>query len=345
MISLGRLAELLDGELVGGSPRTEVIGVSTLQDAGPSQVCYYGNRKYRRYLSTTRALAVIVGSPVETSAKAQIVVGEPYPAFRHVLQLFAPDRSSGFQGVHSTAVVHPTAELGADVTIGPCAVIDRGVVIGANTSVGSGCHLGPDCTVGAECQLHPAVCLGPGTVLGDRVIVHSSAVLGADGFGFVPRPDGRHMKVPQNGIVRIGSDVEIGAGCTVDRAVVGETVIGAFSKLDNLVHVAHNVRLGRGCLVAAQTGIAGSTVIGDGVVFGGQSGIGGHMVLGDGARIGAQSGVTKDVKPGTTVSGYPARPHRAALRQDAILRRLPDLYQRLRDLEKRAGTTDSHDGG
>ena len=329
MISLGGLAERLQGTLVGGDPQLKVSGVSTLQEADSSQVCYYGNRKYRKYLATTGALAVIVSQQVDTSAQAQIVVEDAYAAFRSTLEIFAPDRSSGFSGVHPTSVAHESARLGDGVRLGPFAVVDRDAVVGAGSSIGSGCYLGPGCRLGEDCLLYSGVFVGADCVLGEGVIVHSGAVLGSDGFGFVPRPDGRHLKVPQNGIVRVGDHVEIGAGVTVDRAVVGETVIGAHTKLDNLVHVAHNVRLGRGCLAAAQTGIAGSTVIGDGVVFGGQAGINGHISIGDGARIGAQAGVTKDVEPGATVSGYPARPHRMALRQDAILRRLPEIYRRL----------------
>lgn len=344
MISLGELARRLDGELAVGSPDTEITGVSTLQDARPGQVCYYGNRKYRKYLESTRASAVIVGEPVETAAPAQIIVSEPYGAFRRALQVFSPDRRSGFGGVHPRAVVHETASLEEGVGVGPNAVVDRDCRVGAGTSVGAGCCLGPGARVGCGCTLHPGVYVGADVVLGDHVTVHSAAVLGADGFGFVPRADGEHLKVPQNGTVRVEDHVEIGAGCTVDRAVVGETVIGACSKLDNLVHVAHNVRLGRGCLVAAQTGIAGSTTVGDGVVFGGQVGVAGHITIGDGARIGAQAGVTKDVKPGLTVSGYPARPHRAALRQDALLRRLPELYRRL-SVEGRPDGLEESGGG
>jgi UDP-3-O-[3-hydroxymyristoyl] glucosamine N-acyltransferase len=343
VISLGRLAERLDGRLLDGDPESEIGGVSTLRDASPAQVCYYGNRRYRKYLSTTSAAAVIVSDPVETSAGAQILVDDAYVAFREALRIFAPDRRSGFSGVHPTAVVHETARLGDDVEVGPHAVLDREVAVGAGSVIGSGCHLGPGCTLGRECLLYPSVCIGADVVLGERVIVHPGAVLGGDGFGFVPRPDGRHLKVPQNGTVRLGDDVEVGAGCTVDRAVAGETVIGAHTKLDNLVHVAHNVRLGRGCLVAAQTGIAGSTTVGDGVVFGGQAGLVGHIEIGDGARIGAQAGVTKNVPAGTTVSGYPARPHRTALRQDAILRRLPDLYRKL--LEKGGPEDDGGESG
>lgn len=344
MISLGGLTRLLNGELLGGSPNTEIAGVSTLQDALPDQVCYYGNRKYRKYLATTRAAAVIAVEEVETSAGALIVVERPYEAFREALRFFAPKRHSGFQGVHSTAVIHETAELSSNVHIGPNAVLDRDVAIGEGTSIGAGCCLGPGCRVGSGCILHSGVFIGADVVVGDGVIVHSAAVLGSDGFGFVPRGDGKHLKVPQNGTVRVEDHVEIGAGCTIDRAVVGETVIGAHSKLDNLVHVAHNVSLGRGCLIAAQTGIAGSTTVGSGVVAGGQVGVGGHITIGDGARLGAQSGVTKDVEPGQTVSGYPARPHRAALKQDAILRRLPELYRRLAEEGRLEGRGKS-DGG
>jgi UDP-3-O-[3-hydroxymyristoyl] glucosamine N-acyltransferase len=328
-ISLEELARRLDARLVGKGSDVLVKGVGTLEDAGPDHVCYFGNPRYARQLETTRALAVIAGGEVVTSAPNILVVKNPYLAFRNALALFQPDRRSGFPGVHPAAVVHPSAALGPGVSIGPLAVVDRDARIGAGTGIGASCVIGPGAEIGADCVIHPLVSILAQCVLGDRVIVHSGAVIGSDGFGFVPDPGGRHAKIPQNGNVVVGDDVEIGAGTTVDRAVTGSTVIGAGSKLDNLVQVAHNVRIGKGCFLAAQTGVAGSTVIEDMVTCAGQVGIGGHLRIGSGAVITAKSGVSKNVKPGETVSGIPAREHRQNMRIMAAAARLPGLLRKL----------------
>jgi len=272
-------------------------------------------------------MAVMVSRPVTTSADCVLLVDNAYDAFRKVLHLFIPDRSTGFSHVHSSSVVHPTAEIGKEVEIGPCVVIDRDCVLGDNCSIGAGSVLGPGVVIGSDCFIHSNVTLLADTVLGSKVVIHSGTVLGSDGFGFVPDPGGKHKKIPQNGNVIIGNSVEIGANCTIDRAVTGSTRIGDHTKLDNLIQVAHNVCIGRGCFIAAQTGIAGSTVVGNGVVFGGQAGIGGHIVINDGAIIAAKSGVTKEVAAGTTVSGNPARPHMETLRLGAAVSRLPGIIE------------------
>ena len=325
-MKLSQLARKLQGELQGPGGETEVSGISTLQDARADQVCYFGNSRYRKYLKSTQALAVITGEPIATSAPNQILVSQPYRAFRQALLLFRTASVSRFRGVHETATVHSSAHIHDDVTLAPGVVVDAGASIGAGTAIGSNSYIGPGATVGSDCLLASNVNIYHDCQIGHRVIVHSGAVIGADGFGFVPDPAG-HLKVPQNGNVIVGSDVEIGAGTTIDRAVVGSTMIGNYTKLDNLVHIAHNVTLGAGCLVAAQTGIAGSTTVGSGVVFGGQAGIGGHLNIGDRAVIAAQAGVMKDVPAGVTVSGYPAREHSRSLRVNASLMGLPEFRE------------------
>ena len=328
-ITLSELAARLSGKLIGPDGDDVVTGVSTLRGASMSQVCYYGNPRYRKFLSTTKAIAVIVDAEVETSARNQILTEHAHMAFRESLILFQPDRASGFEGISPHAVVHESAVLGEGVNLGAYTVVDRSVTVGEGSSIGAGCFLGPFVRVGKDCEIHPRVVLEAETVLGDRVIIHSGAVLGSDGFGFVPDPEG-HKKIPQNGNVVVEDDVEIGANTCIDRSVVGSTVICRHTKLDNLIHLAHNVTLGPGCFVAAQTGIAGSTKVGSGVLFAGQSGVVGHLEIGDRAVVTAQSGVDKDIPAGETVSGSPARPHRRSLRIAAVVSRLPEFYQIVR---------------
>lgn len=338
-MKLSVLVEKLGGQLEGPDADKQVSGVSTIQNALPDQVCYYGNPLYKHLLKNTKALAVISAFRIESSSRNIILVDKAYHAFRKALIIFSKTVVSGFDGVHPSAVVHPEAELASDVSVGPNAVVDTEVIIGRGSSIGAGTIIGPGVRIGDACVIHPGVVIYHASVLGNRVIIHSGTVIGSDGFGFVPDPDG-HLKVPQNGNVVIEDDVEIGAGCTIDRAVVGSTVIGNHSKLDNLIHIAHNVTIGSGCLLAAQTGIAGSTIIGSGVVFGGQAGIGGHKNIGDGAVIAAQAGVSRNVPAGVTVSGYPARPHDRALRMSAALADLPDFRRKVIEFMRNSNSTE-----
>ncbi|MCK5133017.1 MAG: UDP-3-O-(3-hydroxymyristoyl)glucosamine N-acyltransferase [Candidatus Sabulitectum sp.] len=330
--TLEEISDHIDGEILSGDPDTVITGVSAIQDAGPADICYCGSAKYAGYLGSTNAVAVIVSNPVETAAECVLLVDDAYDGFRKVLHLFKPDRSSGFSRLHSSAVIHPASNIGENVQIGPSVVIDRDCVVGDNCRIGSGSVLGPGVILGNDCLIYPSVTLLAGTFIGNNVIIHSGTVTGSDGFGFVPAAGGEHKKIPQNGNVVIGNNVEIGANCTIDRAVTGSTKIGDHTKLDNLIQVAHNVCIGKGCFIAAQTGIAGSTVIGNGVVFGGQVGVGGHIVINDGAVIAAKSGVTKDVDSGVTVSGNPARPHMETLRLGAAVSRLPKIIELVKEL-------------
>ena len=331
-LTLREISNHLDGEILSGDPDSIITGVSAIQDAGPTDICYYGSTKYACYLDSTKAMAVIVSEPVETTAECVLLVHSAYDGFRKVLHLFKPDRSSGFRNSHSSAVIHPSVDIGENVQIGPSVVVDRECAVGDNCCIGAGVVMGPGVTLGNDCHIHPNVTLLAETVVGDNVIIHSGTVIGSDGFGFVPHSRGEHMKIPQNGNVVIGDHVEIGSNCSIDRAVTGSTKIGAHTKLDNLIQVAHNVCIGRGCFIAAQTGIAGSTSVGNGVVFGGQVGVGGHIVINDGAIIAAKSGVTKDVDSGVTVSGNPARPHMETLRLGAAVSRLPKIIELVREL-------------
>jgi UDP-3-O-[3-hydroxymyristoyl] glucosamine N-acyltransferase len=234
-------------------------------------------------------------------------------------------------GVHPTAVVGRGVELGEGATVDAYAVVGEGARLGDGAWVGAHAVGGPGVVVGAAPELRPHVTLYPGTELGARVVVHSGVRLGSDGFGYV-FGDGAHRKIPHVGRCLVGDDVEIGANTTIDRGSVDDTVVGAGTKIDNLVHLGHNVRVGRLCLIMAQVGVAGSAVIEDGAILAGQVGVGGHLTVGRGARVGGQGGVTADVPPGATYSGYPARPHREALRAHAALFKLTDLVRPLERL-------------
>ena len=330
------LAAAAGGALEGeGDP--EIEGVAPLQSAGSAELAFLAHPKYRRYVSSSRAGVFLVASDVGDTPfpGPRIVVPDVHRALAAILPLLyaAPERPVG---VHETASVASDARLEADVHVGPYAVIGRGVEIGEGASVGAHCVVGDGASVGRGATLHPHVTLYPGVEVGPRSIIHSGCRIGVDGFGYAPGDDGLR-KVPQVGGCRIGADVEIGANTTIDRGSIGVTEIGDGVKIDNLVHIAHNVSVGRDSVIVAQVGIAGSTVIGRGVTLAGQAGIPGHLEIGDGATIAAQAGVFGDVPAGATYSGYPARPHKEALRAQAALGKVADLVKRVRELERREG--------
>jgi UDP-3-O-[3-hydroxymyristoyl] glucosamine N-acyltransferase len=259
----------------------------------------------------------------------RIEVATPHEAMLRVLPALYPEPLRA-AGIHPTAVVGRGVRLGADVTIGPYAVLEDGATIGDRGWIGAHCHVGAGVSVGEDARLVSHVVLYAGTIVGRRVVVHAGARLGSDGFGYV-YADGQHKKIPHVGRCVIGDDVEIGANTTIDRGSVDDTVVGAGTKIDNLVHLGHNVRVGRLCLIMAQVGVAGSATIEDGVVLAGQAGVGGHLTIGRGARIGGQGGVVGNVPPGVDYSGYPARPHKETMRAQAALHRLTG---RMRELER-----------
>jgi UDP-3-O-[3-hydroxymyristoyl] glucosamine N-acyltransferase len=333
-LTLAQVADLVSG--VAFNDRGQVLRrVAPLDCADEYALSFVANAKYAAYLHTTRAGAVLlpagmaVQPPIELSG---IRVEDPHRALALVLPILHPQEPAPV-GIHPTAVVENGAVLGLGVSVGAHAVIGESAVLGDGAVVGAQCVVGRECMIGAETVLHPHVTLYPGTRVGSRCIVHSGARLGSDGFGYV-FAEGEHRKVPQVGGCVVEDDVEIGANTTVDRGSVGETVIGRGTKIDNLVHVGHNARLAEKVLVVAQVGISGSTRVGTGAVLGGQAGFAGHLSIGAGARVGAQAGVTTDVPAGETVSGYPARPHRDALRAQAALFRLPGLMRRIKELER-----------
>lgn len=334
-LSAEEIAALVGGR-VEGDPSTEIQGIAPLNEARGLELGFLAQRRYLKYLPDTEAQALLVSDELAEDARehpCRIVVKDPHQVLPPLLSHFYPEPATE-AGIHPTAVLGKNVELGEGVRIGPYAVLEEGAAIGHRVSIGSHSVLGAGCIVGEDSLLHPHVVVYPGTVLGARVILHAGARVGVDGFGYVP-VEGHVQKIPQVGGCVIGDDVEVGANSCIDRGSIGRTTVGPQSKLDNLVHLAHNVQVGQGVLLAAMTGVAGSSRLGHGVMTGGQAGISGHLEVGDGARVAAQGGVIGDVPPGTTVSGYPAREHREYLRAMGMAFKLPETARKLKALERR----------
>ena len=331
-LAASEIARRIGARLEG--PDVEVRGVAPIEEAEAGQISFIANPKYVKHARETRASVLIVPEDLELSSPATLLrARNPYFAFQQVVRLFHPETLKLSPGVHPLAVVDPGAELGEDVAIGPLAVVEAGAKVGARTQIFPGCYVGPQVRIGEDCVLHANVTVRERVEIGNRVIVHAGTVIGSDGFGFA-REGGVYHKIPQAGTVVIEDDVEIGANCAIDRATLGQTRIRRGVKMDNLIQVGHNVEIGENTVVAAQAGFAGSTRVGENVMVGGQAGFAGHMTIGDNALISAQSGVTKSVPANTRVFGYPARPVEQARREEAALRRLPDLIKRVRALER-----------
>ena len=333
--TLQKLAELSGGELVG-DPALRITGAASLGEATAGEISFFGNRKYIGLLRKTRASAVFV--PLEFTepiAAAQIRVSNPTKAFEQVVLKLAPKPITFSPGIHQSAVVDPSVRLGERVSIQPYVVIEAGTKIGDDTIIGAGTYIGHESVIGASCLIYPRVTIRERSQIGSRVIIHSGAVIGADGFGF-EMVDSRHEKIQQLGIVQIDDDVEIGANTTIDRARFGRTWVQQGVKIDNLVQIAHNVVIGKNSVIVAQTGISGSTRVGERVTMAGQVGIVGHVEIADGSVIAAQSGVSKSV-PGGVWFGYPAGPIDEVKQQIAWIRSLGKLFARVKEIEKELG--------
>ena len=316
------LAELVKGELRGDGA-VEVGRIASLDRAGPSDASFLASPRYVAQLSVSNA-GVILMTPafadLPTTARARVLVANPHEAVQALLPAL-------YDIAPAEPWIAPTARIGRG------AIIEEGVRIEDYVVIGDGVR------VGTGSRLYPHVTAYPGTEIGARCIIHSGARLGSDGFGYVFQ-GGRHVKIPHVGRCIIGDEVEIGANTTIDRGSIDDTVIGAGTKIDNLVHVAHNVRIGRACLLMAEVGVAGSAHIGDGVILAGQVGVAGHVTIGSGARIGGQACVMGDVPPGETWSGYPARPHKQSMRAVAAMFKLAPVAGVLERLARRAGAND-----
>jgi UDP-3-O-[3-hydroxymyristoyl] glucosamine N-acyltransferase len=337
--SLGELAERVSGR-VEGDPARRIAAVRALDAAGPGDLSMLSHPRYRRQAAASQAGALLVSErlrpePRESGPWDLVVVTDPAAALATLLALLHPEPS--FEaGVHPTAVLEPDAEVASTAHVGPYAVIGAGSRIGDRAVVGALVVVGRGSTVSAGAVLHPHSVLYPGTEIGPGSVVHAGAVVGSDGFGYVSER-GVHRKVPQVGRVVVEADVEIGANTTIDRATLGETRIGAGSKIDNLVQVGHNVQVGRGCILCGQVGIAGSAKLGSYVVMAGQSGAAGHLDLGDGAQVAAKSAALTSVPAGEVVAGIPAIEVKKWRRQTAHLSRLETMARRVAALERHLG--------
>ena len=336
-MKLGELAQRIGCELEG-NPSIEITGPAPIDEAGPGQVTFVANERYRSKLGGLRAAAVVVGPGVAVQGAAILRSPQPYLAFVRVLEIFhQPSRLE--PGIHASASIAPSAKIGARAAIGPYAVIGEDVVIGAEARIDAHVVIYPRVTIGDRFTAHAGAVIREGVTIGNDVKLQSGTVIGGEGFGYLPAGDGQVIAIPQMGTVVLEDGVEIGANTTIDRATVGTTRIRRGAKIDNLVMVAHGCDVGESAFLAAQVGLSGSSRIGTGAQLGGQVGIAGHLTVGAGARIAAQSGVPNDVEPGAVIGGYPAVEIRTWRRTVAALLRLPNLLRRVRAIERHLGVS------
>ncbi len=330
-MKLKELASLLSGEILG-DPEIEITGVSGVNEAKNGDITFISAKKYGKDISKCRASCVIVKEPIPGIGIAQLRVSNPYLAFAKLLEHFyiKPAKPVGISG---DALVSDKAEVGRDVSVFPFTYIADGVSIGNGSTIHPYVFIGEKTTIGENCIIHPHVTVRENVKIGKRVIIHSGTVIGSDGFGYVFE-GGRYHKIPQVGGVIIEDDVEIGSNVSIDRATTGNTTIGKGTKIDNLVQIGHNVKIGSNSILVAQIGIGGSSEIGDYVTLGGQVGIADHTIIDSGTMVGAQSGIMGNIPKGA-YSGSPAIPHRDWLKAQAIFAKLPGLHKKLKELEEK----------
>lgn len=341
-LKLRAIAERLECRLEGDGD-IDIRRVAAIEDAGPGDLTFFTNPKYTAKLRHTRASAVILGEDAEAAPCAMLRVRHPYLVFARAVELFSSDARPP-AGVHRLAEVASSAAIAPDASIGPFVSIGDGARIGARTIVHPHVTIGEGARIGDDCVIHARVSIRERVVVGHRVVLQDGAVVGSDGFGFARNPDGTHHKIPQVGGVVIEDDVEIGANSTIDRPAVGETRVGAGSKIDNLVQIAHGVTIGKNVLLAGQVGIAGSTKVEDNVTLAGQVGVAGHITIGAGTIATAQTGIPNSVDAGSFISGYPAINNRDWLKSSAMFRRLPELRKTIAELERRLAELESRLG-
>lgn len=328
---------LIIGGKVEGNADTTVASFGKIEEATAGQLAFLANPKYEEYLYSTNASIVIVNDTLEIKQPVTatlIKVPDAYTSFAVLLDKYQQIQQQQLSGIQQPVYIHATAKTGSNVFIGAFAYLGENVIIADGVKIYPNCFIGNNVTIGENAVIHPGVKIYHNCVIGKNVVIHAGTVVGSDGFGFAPQTDGTFKKIPQIGNVIIEDDVEIGANTTIDRATMGSTLIKAGAKLDNLLQIGHNAEVGNNTIIAAQSGISGSTKIGNNVMIGGQAGVVGHITLGDGAKVNAQSGVSKSVAAGKVVTGSPAHDYTAALRSQAAARKLPNLEKRINELEK-----------
>jgi len=329
---LSEIATKLQARLIGDGQR-DITGVNTIADASSSEICFLTSAKHAKTLGQSAAGGALVDKPMDDCAMAQLVVENVNAALIVALELFVPKLAAS-KGIHPTAVVEPTASVDPLAAIGPGAYIAHGVRVGPNTVIGPNCSIGENTTIGSSCRLDSHVVVYHNCQIGNSCVIQANSTIGATGFGY-SFIDGEHRLIPHNGGVILEDGVEIGSNSCVDRAKFGNTLIGAGTKIDNLVQIAHNVQTGKCCLMAGHVGISGSAKIGNGVVFAGASGSSDHVEIGDGAVLGAQSVATGKIEPGQTVLGLPARDLRKELKSKSVYQNLPELAKEIKQLGKK----------
>jgi len=320
---------------LAGDPEIEITGVAPIENAQPGDITFLSNKKYRRYLATTNASAIILENVDDLpDGKSAIISSTPYLTFARAMSLLYPPFKIE-RGVHPSAVISPSVMIGKGVSIGPFSVIGDNVILGDNVSILAHCVIYRDVQIGSASLIHSHCVIREGCKLGYRVILQNNVVIGSDGFGYAKGPDNSWLKIPQAGVVIIEDDVEIGAGASVDRATIGSTIIGKGTKIDNLVQIGHGSVIGYNTLLCAQVGLAGSTRVGNEVILSGQVGAAGHLEIGDKVIATAQTGIPNSVEAGKVISGYPAIDNRDWLKSSAIFAQLPKLRREIRELKER----------
>jgi UDP-3-O-[3-hydroxymyristoyl] glucosamine N-acyltransferase len=333
--SASQIALLIYGKIEGDA-NASVTSFGKIEEAKAGQLAFLANPKYEEHLYTSQASIIIINEELELKQPINatlIRVPDAYSAFAALLAKYQEMMTQQMTGIQQPSYIAKTASYGQNIFIGAFAYLGENVTLGDNTKIFPNAFIGDNVKIGNNTIIHPGVKIYKDCVIGNNVTIHAGTVIGSDGFGFAPQPDGSFKKVPQIGNVVIEDNVEIGANTTIDRATIGSTIIKAGAKLDNLIQIAHNVEVGNNTVIAAQAGVSGSTKLGKGVMVGGQVGIVGHLQIGDGAKINAQSGVSKSIEPGKAVTGSPAHDYTATLRSQALSRNLPELEKRVKELE------------
>ncbi len=335
--SLSHIAEKVNGKVVPEGFDVEITGINGIEDAGSTELTFLSNRRYVPKLETTKAAAALVESSLGDKLEIpRVVVEDPYFAFREVMRMFHEEHPHFAPGISEKASVGENFKAGDGIHVGDFSVIQDNVTIGDDSVIACQSFVGENVTIGDNCLIYPGVKIMRGCVIGNNVVLHPGVVIGSDGFGFALKGPVRY-KIPQAGIIVLEDDVDIGANTTIDRATMGETRIKRGTKIDNLVQIGHNVTVGEDCAFAAAVGISGSSKVGDRVILAGQVGLAGHLEIGDDVIVAAQSGVPNDVPAKSVIFGYPARDIRKQRRIEAIISKLPEYINRLRNLEKKSG--------